>query len=578
MKTFLRTLIAVLFADALIFIGMVLLVALKARPAPEVGAGSVLVQTIDGDLPEYVPASDFPSFNEQPSETSILENLEKARHDKRICAVVLKIGFPSIGYAKMDEIQERVAQLRHAGKPVWGYVEFLNNRSLFLGSVCDSLFMMRNGYVSIHGFSGEHLFVKDALDKIGIKNNIHKIGAYKSAAEIAQRDTLSPAARENVEWMEDVYYPNFLQTIETGRRLDPGTLETKVMAVGAIVPREAEALHLVDRLVYWDQVEARLLRVPGVKTAVKGSGRLPSRPRMITGEEYAKVSRSDAGIHGKKTIAIVHAQGLIAGEKSGYSFPFGMTMGAVTMEDAFRQAVMNKNVSAIVFRVDSGGGESMTSWRIGHAANEAGRVKPLVVSMVDMAASGAYMISYPCSTLVADRLSVVGSIGSISGKFDLHDFYNKIGITKDFVTRGPNALFDSDYSGYTEDQWSAFTRSHWADYYEWVDDVARARNLTRAEVDSSGRGRVFTGGQALERHLIDEVGTFDHAIDIAKAKAKIPADQEVAFVHYPKAPGLIEALKRGGLGAAIGTMIRGAIAPFTRESTWAVDWNHYSGL
>jgi len=578
MKSFLRTLLAILFADALIALVLVLIFATKTKTAPDINSGSVLVQAIDGSIPEYTPASNYPFVAGGVSHTAILENLEKARTDKRIRAVVLKIGLPEIGYAKMDEIQSRIAQLRHAGKPVWAYTESLNNRSLYLGSACDSLFMMRNGYVSIHAFSGEHFFIKNMLDKLGVKNNLHHIGAYKSAAEIIQRDTLSPAARENVDWMYDVYYPNFLHVIEDGRHLDPGTLETKVLAAGALVPREAASLHLVDRLVYWDEVEARLLKIPGVKPLSKTEGHLAPRPRTITGEQYARVERQDAGIKTKKSIAVIHAQGLIAGEKNGYMPPFGMTMGAGTMEMAFRQACANKDVAAIVFRIDSGGGESMTSWRIGHAASVAARVKPVVVSMVDIAASGAYMISYPCSTLVADRLSEVGSIGSISGKFDMRDFYSKLGITKDFVPRGPNALFDSDYSDYTPEQWDAFTRSHWADYYEWVEDVARMRHLTPAEVDSSGRGRVFTGEQALQRGLIDTLGTFDLAVDIAKKKAGIPALQEVAFAHYPKAPGFLEALRSGGLSAAIGVAVRRIIEPFTRETTWAVETNDYSGL
>jgi protease IV len=580
MKSFLQTLLGVIVANLLIFgflvfaIGIVV-VALKAE-APKIEAGSVLVQTIDGELPEYAPPTEFPAFGSTPmSHTTILENLEKARVDKRIQAVVLRIGLPGLGYAKMDELTERIQALRKAGKPVIGYVESLNNRSIYLGAACDSLLMMRNGYVSLHGFASERPFFKGTLEKLGIRDDIHRIEKYKSAAEMIQRKEMSPESRRNIEWMLDVYYPNFLRTVEEGRGLEPGSFESIALAQGAMIPREALAAHLVDRLVYWDEVESSLLRIRGIKPTSDDKHSLGPRPRIVLGSAYAKVTRAQAGIGSKKKIAVVHAQGMIAGEKSGWAFPFGMTMGGTTMEEALRQAAENDDVAAIVFRVDSGGGESAISWRIGRAARRAATVKPLVVSMVDMAASGAYMISYPCTTLVADRLSVVGSIGSISGKFNMRGFYDKIGLTKDYATRGPNGLMDSDYYDYTPEQFAAFTDRHWKDYYEWVEDVARVRGLTPTEVDSVGRGRVWTGEQALERHLIDHLGTFDDAVRMAKEQAGIPANQDVAYIHYPKPESPIEALRNGELMAALVSVVHRTIAPLEKDATWAVDWNDY---
>jgi protease-4 len=580
MKSFLQTLLAVLVANALIFGCFVVLIGLLVigmkSDLPKIEAGSVLVQEVDGELPEYAPPTTISDFGSTPvSQTMILENLEKARVDKRIRAVVLRIGLPGVGYAKMDELTERIQQLRKSGKPVIGYLESLNNRSLYLGAACDSLLMMRNGYVSLHGFASERSFIKGTLEKLGIKDNLHRIEKYKSAAEMIQRKEMTPESRRNIDWMLDVYYPNFLRTIEEGRGLEPGTFESDVLSQGALIPREALAAHLVDRLVYWDEVESSLLRLPGVKPASSGKARLGPRPRMVKGSDYAKISRGQAGIAGKKKIAIVHAQGLIAGEKSGWAFPFGMTMGGATMEEALRQAVENDGVSAIVLRVDSGGGESSMSWRIGRAVKRAAVAKPFVVSMVDMAASGAYMIAYPCTTLVADRLSVVGSIGSISGKFNMRGFYDRLGLTKEYVSRGPNGLIDSDYFDYTPEQFAAFADRHWKDYYEWVDDVARVRHMASAEIDSVGRGRVWTGEQALERGLIDRLGTFDEAVRVAKQQAGIPIDQDVAYVHYPRPQGPIEALKSGGLTAAFVTMVRQALAPLEKDANWAVDWDRY---
>jgi protease IV len=578
MKSFFLTLIAIIVADILI-VGIVALVLVaKTSDSPDVESGSVLVQRIAGDIPEFSPPSTALSLGE-PSlcQTTILENLEKARRDKRIRAVVLRFDSPALGWAKMNEIRDRIVQLKESGKPVWGYAQMMDNRTLYLGSACDSLFFLPAGYVSLHGFAGERPFVKGTLEKLGIKQNIHRIEKYKSAAEIIQRSDLSPEARRNIEWIYDATYPTFVSAIEEGRRLDPGTFEQTALAQPAISPRELLSFNLVDRLAYWDQVETSLLKIEGVKPAKKKSKSIEPRPRIVQGAAYGKIPREKAGIKAKKKIAVIHAQGMIEGEKSGTNIPFGATLGGATMEEAFRSASEDKEIAAIVFRIDSGGGESSTSWRISRAAIRAGQAKPLVVSMNDMAASGAYLIAYPCSTIVAERLSVVGSIGSISGKFNLRGLYEKLGITKDFVTRGPNGLADSDYFDYTPEQWESFTSHHWADYMEWVEDIARYRHMTPAEVDSIGRGRVWTGEQALERGLIDTLGTFDVAVAIAKKKAGIRASDEVQFVHYPRPTGFLESLREGGLAAAVISLVERTLAPFVRQGTWAVDWNDYRG-
>jgi protease IV len=592
MKSFFRTLFAVIVANVLlgalailVIIGSV--VGQVKRPV-EVKEGSVLVQALDGDMPESEPSGGFslPGGGVQ-SHAAVMENLEKARYDKRIKAVALKIGSPAIGLAKADELRERVRLLRAAGKPVWGYAEFLGRGTLYLGSACDSLFLMKNGYVTLHGLSGERSFFAGTLEKLGIRQNIHRIEGYKAAADLIQRKDMSPGARANANWMLDAVYPAYLQTVEEGRRLAPGTLEGKVFAAGANSPQHLQDLKVVDRLVYWDEVEQGLLKVNGVKAADRKDKKGPLRPREIDGKDYASVTRIQAGIKAKKTIAVVHATGMIQGEESGFSFPFGRTMGAATMEEAFRAAADNKNVAAIIYRVDSGGGESATSWRIQRAALEAGKRKPMIISMGDVAGSGGYLICYPCGTMLAGKMSVVGSIGSISGKFNMRGLYDKIGMTKDFVTRGPFPTIDSDYSDYTPQEWTAFTANHWADYQVWVDDIARARGKTPAEIDSIGRGRVFTGEQALERGLIDRIGGFDEAVALAKERAGIAAGQDVRIVHYPRKKSPLEALKSGGVGAftrALGQELTGQAVrevkdqvdgPWLREQTWVWDPNTY---
>lgn len=579
MKSFLKTFLAVLIANLLLFFLVIGVIAGRMKKPVEVKDGSVLMLSLDGDLMEAEPSGGLPGPGGGVGSHSVLmENLEKARADKRIKAVVLRIGYPGLGYGKTDELAARIRRLRDAGKPVYAYTDILQRRGLYLAAACDSLFLLPNGYVSLHGFASERQFLAGTLEKLGVKENLHRIEGYKAAAELLQRKDISPTSRRNVEWMLDVFYPAFLQTVEAGRRLPPGTLESEVLAAGMISPERAKELGLVDRLIFGDELEAALLRIPGVKADDKGKNldkAAPKRPRMISGGDYAKVERAQAGLKGKKTIAVVHASGSIQGEQSGFNFPLGYSMGSASMEDAFRQAAANKDVAAILYRVDSGGGESHTSWRIQRAALRARELKPMVVSIADVAGSGGYLICYPCEPILAGRLSVVGSIGSISGKFNLKGFYDKLGMTKDFVTRGPFALMESDYSDYTPEEWEIFKREHWGDYNLWVADIARARGKSFAEIDSVGRGRVFTGEQALERGLIDRIGGFDEALALLKEKAGIPATEEVKIVHYPKKKGTLEALRAGGWAAAVVAMVDGWLAPLRQPAVWAVDRNDY---
>jgi protease-4 len=576
MKSFLKMLLAVLIAQVLLVCIGALIVVGKMKDEPKVEDGSVLVQVLDGAIPEYPPQGDLPFPGRGgPSHIEIMENLEKARHDERIKAVVLRLGAPRMGMARLDELRERIAQLQAAGKPVWAHTDWLSRGTLYIGSACDSLFVMPGGYVSLRGFAAGRPFVKGTLEKLGIKENLHKIENYKAAAEMIQRDDMSATARENIEWILDELYPAYVTTVEKDRHLAAGTLESKVFAEGVISVYEAVDVGLVDRLLYWDEVETRLLEIVGVEQDKEVEEGLEPRPRRISGGDYADIDRKKAGIKTKKKIAVVMATGMIGGEESGMNFPFGASMGSATMERAFREAAEDEDIAGIMYRINSGGGESSTSWRIQRAAVQASRAKPMVVSMSDVAGSGGYLICYPLKPLIANRHSVVGSIGSISGKFNMRELYNKLGITWDFATRGPNALMESDYFDYTREQFDSFKQRHWRDYHDWVEDIAHFRGKTAAEIDSVGRGRIFTGEQALANGLIDELGSFDDAVRLLKEKAEIPADEEVEFVYYPKKKGLLESLMSGGFATALFWLIDDITGPFQREGTWAIDMNQY---
>jgi protease-4 len=267
--------------------------------------------------------------------------------------------------------------------------------------------------------------------------------------------------------------------------------------------------------------------------------------RTVSSSRYALVEPSKLGLKGKKKIAVVHAQGMIGGRKTRTDPMLGIMMGHESVIAELRRAQKDKDVAAIVFRVDSRGGESLASDLIGHEVEEVSKEKPIVVSMVDVAASGGYYIAYEASKLVADPMTITGSIGSISAKFNMKGLYDKLGITYDFVEKGPNALFYSDYRDFTPEERALFEKNHWAGFDMWLRDVAEHRKMTYEQVSALAMGRVWTGRQAKANGLIDELGGLDKAIEVAKGLANIKDTEKVTVVHYPKKKGLLNLLFSG---------------------------------
>ncbi|MCP3860914.1 MAG: signal peptide peptidase SppA, partial [Phycisphaeraceae bacterium] len=238
---------------------------------------------------------------------------------------------------------------------------------------------------------------------------------------------------------------------------------------------------------------------------------------------YASVEPKKVGLKGKKKIAVIHAQGSIGGRESSVNPILGVMMGSDTVVRDLKAAREDDEIEAIIFRVDSGGGDALTSDLIGHEIANCAAAKPTIVSMVNVAASGGYHIAYEATKIVADNATVVGSIGSISGKFNNKELYDKLGLTRDHVAKGPNALMWSADRDFTDAERERFETDHWRGFNEWLQDVADHRGMTFEEAEKLAHGRVFTGRQSLANGLIDELGGYDRAVELAKELAEIPA-------------------------------------------------------
>ena len=512
-----------------------------AGKQPAIEDRSWLIVEMYGDLLEYDPPGGIMSqLVDSDVETlqRILDNLEKAAVDDRIEGVIFKVAAGnSVGTAMLQEIRGAIRRVQDTDKKVLVWAESFDRQDYLLLAACDEVLVPPTAYIGFTGFSSETLHVKRAFDKLGIKPNIHKIKDYKSAAETVIREDMSEPAREMRGWIMDEMWETLLETLAADRGFDEEKI-VELMQHAYFTADEALDSGLIDRIAYWDELE----------TELKGADE--DALRSVSQGRYAEVLRSKLDLDGDKKIAVIHAQGTIIGRRSDVNPLLGLTMGHESIIAEFRRARLDEDVAAIVFRVDSRGGDALGSDLMGHEVEITVGVKPVVVSMVDVAASGGYHISYRASKIVADPMTITGSIGSISGKINMKDFYDKLGITFDHVERGPMATIESDLRDFTPEERARFEENHWNGFNDWLRDVAEHRDMSFEEAEKLAHGRVWTGRQAVANGLVDEIGDLKHAIDLAGQLAGIPADEQVTVEHFPKQKGLLESLMNGDSSAA----------------------------
>jgi protease-4 len=554
-KEFFRSFFATILAIAVIFVVIVGVVAIKSSQKPKIKNHSYLVVDVYGEILEYDPPGGIMAeiMGGGPETLHrILGNLEKAAVDDRIEGVVVKLSSSNaMGYAMREEIRGAIKKVQASGKKAYAFSDALSRSVYVIAAACDSVYMPPTGYVSFLGIGAKSTHVKNMLEKIGIKPNIHQIKDYKSAAELVTREDMSPETREMLGWMLEEGWDLFTSGLEEDRGLSEEQV-VALMNLAVMSPREALEGGLIDRMMYWDELEDMLKR--------EGDDEL----RTVSMDRYEEIEREKLGLKGKKKIAVVHAQGLIAGRKSKVDPMFGLLMGHESVNADLRAAMEDDDIAAVVFRVNSNGGDGLTSDLISHQVEVVTRKKPVVVSMVNVAASGGYMVAYRADKIVADRMTVTGSIGSISLKLNMKELYDKIGITHDTVTKGPNSFMWSDTRDFTASERERFEKNHWEDFNYWLADVAEYRNMTFGEIEKLAHGRIWTGRQAKANGLIDDVGGLDKAIEVAKELAGIPAEDGVTLVHYPEKRDLLDMILSGG-GIGTTAAVRWVMYRFIRD-------------
>lgn len=464
--------------------------------------------------------------------------IHRAAEDSRVAGLIARVQLGASPPAAVQELRSAIEAFS-AAKPSLAWAEtYPGTLSYYLASAFGEVWMQPAGSVGLIGFASNAMFLRDALEKAGIEAQIISKGEYKSAANLFTEGGFTEAHREAVTRMLQSLQDQVWRAVAESRKVEPEALDA-LADRGPLLRDEAVASGLVDRIGFRDEAYARIAELAGAEDVSDGD----EPPRLYLAR-YAGAARSRLtppvppvpGRRHKPTFAVITVDGNIVGGRGGPQFlPVGTpTAGADTIAAALREAAADDSVSAIVLRVNSPGGSvtaSETIWREVKMARERG--KPLVASMGAVAASGGYYVAMAADAIVANPATITGSIGVITGKLVVRGLKGRLGVASDTVRTNANADAWSADAPFTPEQRAHREAEADLMYADFVDRVAEGRKLSIDDVDVAARGRVWTGADAAERGLVDELGGFRAAVRRAKALAGLDEDTEVRLVGYP---------------------------------------------
>lgn len=473
---------------------------------------------------------------------SLFRKLDALKDDDDIAGIIFKIGNIGIGWGNLQEIRSKLIEVGKSEKEMIGYLNSAGNAEYLLATTMDRIVLMPTGSLNLTGLRSEILFFKGLLEKLDIEADMLSMGEFKSGVEPYVRNTMSDSFRKSMTDLLDDLYTQMLNKIAGGR--DGITFERAAELIdnGPFIAQEAHDFSLVDDLLYYDQLLDNIKNQENddeIVEVVEPGEKKRKMPNMnsFTGlmQFFSMLNPPQRGRRrpAANQLALIYASGPILPDL-GSSFS---TMSVITprsLTKALQKARSDDSVKVVVLRVDSPGGSAVASDLIWREVMLTQRQKPVVVSMANVAASGGYYISMAADTIVAHPGTLTGSIGVFGGKLNMKGLYNKLGLTKEIITHGKNATIYSDYGNFTPTERERIQKMMHTIYHEFVDKAALGRNMSFEEIEVIAQGRVWTGKQAKELGLIDELGGLDTAISIAKKKAGFTDEDKLGLMILPE--------------------------------------------
>ncbi|HQK37553.1 MAG: signal peptide peptidase SppA [Bacteroidales bacterium] len=533
MKTFLKMLLATIVGGLIVvllvffvFMGILGIIATSSRQPVQVKPNTVLHLKLNQAITDRssknpLEGFSFSDFKPAPALglNDILASIKRAKEDPNIKGILLDLTVIPAGTSTVDEIREALTDFKTSGKFIISYADSYLQKSYYLASAADKVYLNPAGNLLFVGLRAEVMFYKNMLEKIGVEPQIIRHGKFKSAVEPYMLDKMSKENREQLSVFLNSVWQHMLEKISEARHVTVDELNAMADGLKLRTAEDALRLKMVDSLLYRDQLLVLLDSLSGKKPAGK--------PELLSISSYMKAPSAKPPRFIREKIAVVYASGeVISGEGQEGS------VGSDRISEAIRKARKDSLVKAIVFRINSPGGSALASEVIWREVKLAAETKPVVVSMGDVAASGGYYIACPAGTIVANPTTITGSIGVFGLLLNAKPLLEKkIGITTDVARTNNYSDFGSFYRPLSQAEKEAIQTEIEFIYSTFVSHVAEGRKMKFEAVDSIGQGRIWSGISASRLGLVDELGGLEKAVQLAARKANL---SEYRVVNLPE--------------------------------------------
>jgi protease-4 len=528
-----------------------------------------VIMPLQGSYPERIPRRErafplslLPWPPPPPSVESFSTALERLGADPRVQGVVFVLSGLSAEPATLASLRQAIARFRESGKGTVCYIKEGGMWAYYLASACERVYAPESSGLWSAGLWTETLFLKDTLALAGIEADFESLGDYKAAPDTFRRSDMDAPHREMLESLLDSIYDHAVESIAAARRLRPAEVRG-LLDAAPLTAEDAQQGGLLDGVCYEDELPA-----------VLGSAQVPAR--LLNWKQADKLLLRPRRWHTRRAVGIISLEGtIVTGSSRRPPIPLPLPMplplpeeqaGSDTLVAQLRAAARNKHLAAVVLHVDSPGGSALASDLICREVAQLCRSKPVVVYMANRAASGGYYVSALASRIVAQPLTLTGSIGIFGGKFVTRGLFAKLRANREVISRGAAAGMYSDLQPFTDEQRLRLQTDLREGYDRFKARVGEGRSMSAEQVEAVAQGRVWTGAQALARGLVDELGDLQQAVRLASERAGLPAGRTVPLVNLPlpkayEVPAASPADPAAWLASSLGADLSSAAGP-----------------
>ena len=524
----LATIVGIFIFCMIFFFGIIIIGAIAGSGDETVSVkkNSVIELDLSKVSLDYAGKTNYKDFNyfeaHHDGVTDILNAIEAAKTDEKIKGISILNNQSQLGLAQSKAVRDKLEEFKKSGKFVYAYANYYTQGEYYLNSVADQVYLNPMGEVDFKGLSSEIIYMKDLQEKSGVKMEVIRHGKYKSAVEPFLAQEMSPENREQMTVLLNSVWNTIVADISKSRKLSVAQLNAIANTLGARTPELALANKLVDKVAYEDEYHDMIRAKLKVDKKEKYD--------IVSITDYAKKASSTVEDYSKNDIiAVIYAQGEIAGGEGDVN-----VIGEGSIKRSLQEAREDKDVKAIVLRVNSPGGSALTSELIWREIEITKKVKPVVVSMGNYAASGGYYIAANADRIFAEPNTITGSIGVFGMLPNMNQLGKNIGINAEQVKTHENASGYSVFEPIDENFKGFVLESIEKTYATFLKRVADGRKMTTEQVDAIAQGRVWTGVDALKLGLVDEIGGLDAAIKYAAKLGKTTSYRTENFPEYEK--------------------------------------------